>query len=845
MKKKRKLPNIKPKYILELDEDQMYDLGGWLKRRVLPFIGDLAVGRADSFLSNFGAGDIIKDSAYSSSKAADFSNKLQSTVNPIKNFALDLVVPGAGSAANILQSNNSYGEGEDDEEVKQIGDTVMPRTVGKVNMTPNVMHFKKGGKIKKVMHEFKAGTLHSGSKTGPLVTKRDQAIAIALSEERRKNKKKETGGVIMEPIEYKKGGKIHIKKENKGKFNALKKRTGKTTEELTHSKNPLTRKRAVFAQNARKWKHEGGGLLNGMDNDEQIYGKRNPLMIMEGASHDEGGINFLPDAEVQGGETIINNVVNSDDITITKELANAYNLPKKAVGKTVADYSKNIESQFEGRDGDPFAMNTRNRMMSVVSRMSAELADMYDNEDNHAQYGKDLNPDPPSWTYGVPAIRWGLKALNRFSENVGTPIKYPFTNLRPTGIGWDPNGNNNLVDPRTRVNQGGFNAEDLMYLPFNKGNNINIQEQQPIRTTNKITPTIPIDNEPIDFRTPKQAGYTEGTATGYSTGTNTNKFFTPDISSLKYIAPDDNMNIGSTLGSLVDDKKYDIKFSNPADIPGQTLSENKGIGNNVKGSGINNILGAVPIAMSAFNAAKAARERPEKINIAPIHPEKINPKLIDPSYQLQNVGDVFATGNEAMKQVSKKDYLRRRIQSATEEAKTKSGVLGQTAATNVGIRNRADEINQSNAMRAGMFNTEMGLQEENINAANMGAYQTNRDFQRNNLATMLGEYARDTRLEKADEKYRDRWFDAAQGAFGNNLGLDRDTSSWYIKGSPLGSTYDASKVYPNNWNPTQQDIFSPAESQYPGISPEEGINYRANLFRPISRLGLSRARYSR
>lgn len=46
---------------------------------------------------------------------------------------------------------------------------------------------------------------------------------------------------------------IHIKPENKGKFTATKKATGKSTEELTHSKNPLTRKRAVFAQNAKKW----------------------------------------------------------------------------------------------------------------------------------------------------------------------------------------------------------------------------------------------------------------------------------------------------------------------------------------------------------------------------------------------------------------------------------------------------------------------------------------------------------------------------------------------------------------------------------------------------------------
>jgi len=44
---------------------------------------------------------------------------------------------------------------------------------------------KKGGKTQKVMHEFKAGTLHSGSKKGPRVTSRKQAIAIALSEARK------------------------------------------------------------------------------------------------------------------------------------------------------------------------------------------------------------------------------------------------------------------------------------------------------------------------------------------------------------------------------------------------------------------------------------------------------------------------------------------------------------------------------------------------------------------------------------------------------------------------------------------------------------------------------------
>ncbi len=48
---------------------------------------------------------------------------------------------------------------------------------------------------------------------------------------------------------------IDIKPENKGKFTATKKATGKSTEELTHSKNPLTRKRANFAKMAKRgWK---------------------------------------------------------------------------------------------------------------------------------------------------------------------------------------------------------------------------------------------------------------------------------------------------------------------------------------------------------------------------------------------------------------------------------------------------------------------------------------------------------------------------------------------------------------------------------------------------------------
>lgn len=43
-------------------------------------------------------------------------------------------------------------------------------------------------KIQKVMHEFKEGDLHSGSKKGPVVKKRDQAIAIGINEAKKGKK---------------------------------------------------------------------------------------------------------------------------------------------------------------------------------------------------------------------------------------------------------------------------------------------------------------------------------------------------------------------------------------------------------------------------------------------------------------------------------------------------------------------------------------------------------------------------------------------------------------------------------------------------------------------------------
>ena len=65
----------------------------------------------------------------------------------------------------------------------------------------------------------------------------------------------------------KNGSGIHIKKENRGKFTASAKRAGQGVQEHARSvlnnpnATPLQKKRANFARNAAKWKHQEGGVL--------------------------------------------------------------------------------------------------------------------------------------------------------------------------------------------------------------------------------------------------------------------------------------------------------------------------------------------------------------------------------------------------------------------------------------------------------------------------------------------------------------------------------------------------------------------------------------------------------
>lgn len=72
----------------------------------------------------------------------------------------------------------------------------------------------------------------------------------------------ENHAIKLVPL-FKKGNKIYIKKSNRGKFTEY--CGGNVTQECIqrgkNSPDPKIRKRATFASNARKWKHQSGGVV--------------------------------------------------------------------------------------------------------------------------------------------------------------------------------------------------------------------------------------------------------------------------------------------------------------------------------------------------------------------------------------------------------------------------------------------------------------------------------------------------------------------------------------------------------------------------------------------------------
>lgn len=224
------------------------------------------------------------------------------------------------------------------------------------------------------------------------------------------------------------GGSIHIKSGNKGKFTETKKRTGKTTEELTHSKNPLTRKRAIFAQNAAKWKHEDGGSLYpelmayGGELHSQGGNFTNGIIsINNGDSHENNpneGVQIGVDPQgvpnlVEEGENIFNNYVYSKRINVPKAIRNKYKLGG-VKNISFADASKKLSKESEERPNDPISKNGLEAIMYDLAESQEKVkAEQYPviEAPNIAAYGGNL------FTIGGQYLNYDNSSTPSFEEN--------------------------------------------------------------------------------------------------------------------------------------------------------------------------------------------------------------------------------------------------------------------------------------------------------------------------------------------------------------------------------------------------------------------------------------------
>lgn len=171
---------------------------------------------------------------------------------------------------------------------------------------------------------------------------------------------------------FAKGGKIHIKPENRGKF--TKYCGGKVTSECIargkRSSDPAVRKRATFAANARKWHHAFGGdlLTHGAEWDNGLR------IIGNGGTHEENPMEGVPmgmDVEgtpnlVEQGEGIFNDYVFSNRIFADGGLLESFNLPKSYDGYSFAAIAEKLGEESKERPNDPIS---KRGLLSSMSRL--------------------------------------------------------------------------------------------------------------------------------------------------------------------------------------------------------------------------------------------------------------------------------------------------------------------------------------------------------------------------------------------------------------------------------------------------------------------------------------------
>lgn len=208
----------------------------------------------------------------------------------------------------------------------------------------------------------------------------------------------------------KNGSGIHIKKKNRGKFTDY--CGGKVTNECIRkakaSGNPTLVKRATFAANVRKWKHQLGGLLKAQEGMKTVVPKENNTLPEITVTPDKYTLNkiqemipnrnlrraFLNSIDTPGGMQLNydgNNLYKTYDgpIRDTNEYANRVYSVWDYVGKPkVRSSSDNPLGFIIGKDR-PMASPTGTIYISEKNpHLEAELPHFYQYTQPDTKYGR-------------------------------------------------------------------------------------------------------------------------------------------------------------------------------------------------------------------------------------------------------------------------------------------------------------------------------------------------------------------------------------------------------------------------------------------------------------------------
>lgn len=229
------------------------------------------------------------------------------------------------------------------------------------------------------------------------------------------------------------GGKIHIKPENRGKFTALKKRTGKSASWFKEHGTPAQRKMATFALNARKWKHAYGGK---MDTDFT----NGVTTINNGGIHEENPMEGVPMGIapdglpnlVEEGETIYNDYVFSNRIKAPKELKKKLRL----TGSTFSDIAKSAQKESEERPNDPISKRGLEDIMNKLQTAQESIKQIEQNKEmrKYAKGGKLGHKFDGGGSFDIEKFRDSII----YGKNKATPISDFEADLRNLDTeGWD------------------------------------------------------------------------------------------------------------------------------------------------------------------------------------------------------------------------------------------------------------------------------------------------------------------------------------------------------------------------------------------------------------------------